>query len=161
MPHKCAGGALLHRCLLEVRAKVLRPDGAVLSLTAYESADYKYKHNVYSRPPGQGTSNLQMLNFNIEYANSIPELKDKVAALGTIGDDPKKANDLLALVTPDQYNFGSGPWFLTTHCTKEVVDGLASGTDASWEAYMQCVGVTNTDDRKAYWTRAKTAFGLK
>ncbi|KAI1298827.1 hypothetical protein F5Y03DRAFT_367159 [Xylaria venustula] len=133
---------------------------AVLALTAFETTDYKYKHNVSPGRPGQGTSNMQMINYNIEYANSIPELKDKVAALGTIDTDAKK-NSLLALVTDDKYNYGSGPWFLTTQCPK-VVDQFAPGNDmdAAFNAYMACVGVTATPDRLAYWTRAKTAFYL-
>ncbi|KAI0533917.1 hypothetical protein GGR58DRAFT_484811 [Xylaria digitata] len=135
---------------------------AVLALTAYESADYKYKHNVYPGRPGQGTSNLQMLKFNILYAKSIPELKDAVAALGSISDTDTsdKANQLLALVTPDKYNFGSGPWFLNTQCDPKVKDDLVKGTDEAFKAYMDCVGVTLDEGRTAYWTRAKEAFGL-
>ncbi|KAI3318386.1 hypothetical protein HD806DRAFT_314949 [Xylariaceae sp. AK1471] len=132
---------------------------AVLSLTAFETVDYKYKHNVSPDRPGQGTSNMQMIDFNTEYANSIPALKDKVSALGTIDSDDKK-NQLLALVTDDQYNFGSGPWFLTTKCDKGVISGLETATDEAFAAYMGCVGVSVTDDRKAYWTRAKKALGL-
>ncbi|KAI0965242.1 hypothetical protein F4678DRAFT_467791 [Xylaria arbuscula] len=131
---------------------------AVLALTAYETSQYKYKHNISPGRPGQGTSNMQMINFNIEYANSITALKDKVAALGTIDTDDKK-NQLLALVNVDKYNFGSGPWFLTTQCPN-VVKQLAAGTDAGFTAYMECVGVTAGDDRLAYWTRAKKAFSL-
>ncbi|TGJ83326.1 hypothetical protein E0Z10_g5452 [Xylaria hypoxylon] len=135
---------------------------AVLSLTAFESVGYKFKHNVSPGVAGQGTSNLQMLKYNIEYANSIPELKDQVAALGTIdATDSAKANQLLALVTPDQYNFGSGPWFLTTQCDPKVAEALISGTDEAFAGYMACVGVQVTPDRKEYWVRAKAAFGLK
>ncbi|KAI0098754.1 hypothetical protein GGR51DRAFT_565455 [Nemania sp. FL0031] len=132
---------------------------AVLALTAFESVNYQYKHNISPGRPGQGTSNMQMISYNIEYANSIPELKSKVAALGDIST-PDKQNQLLALVTDDKYNFGSGPWFLTTKCSKDVVSGLEKGTDEAFAAYMGCVGVTVTDDRKAYWTRAKQAFNL-
>ncbi|KAI1425365.1 hypothetical protein F5Y12DRAFT_383060 [Xylaria sp. FL1777] len=131
---------------------------AVLALTAFETQDYKYKHNISPGRPGQGTSNMQMVEYNIEYANSIPELQPKVAALGTIDTDAKK-NQLLALVTADEYNFGSGAWYLTKHCP-EVVPQLATGTDAAFNAYMQCVGVELTSARSAYWTRAKSAFGL-
>ncbi|KAI0815466.1 hypothetical protein GGR55DRAFT_347328 [Xylaria sp. FL0064] len=131
---------------------------AVLALTAFESGDYRYKHNISPGRPGQGTSNMQMIDYNVKYANSIPELKDKVAALGNLDSDAKK-NQLLALVTDDAYNFGSGPWFLTTQC-KDVVPQLAAGTDDAFAAYMQCVGVEVSADRQAYWTRAKTAFGL-
>ncbi|KAI1132485.1 hypothetical protein F5Y10DRAFT_231224 [Nemania abortiva] len=149
--------------LIDAMAKYgLRAPGqiaAVLALTAYESRNYQYKHNTDPGRPGQGTSNMQMINYNIEYAKSIPELKDKVAALGDITTTDKQ-NQLLALVNTDEYNFGSGPWFLTTQCSKDVVDGLAAGTDAAFSAYMGCVGVSVTGDRQAYWTRAKQAFGL-
>ncbi|XXG98618.1 hypothetical protein Hte_004943 [Hypoxylon texense] len=133
---------------------------AVLALTAFESVDYKYKHNVSPGRPGQGTSNMQMFEFNLEYANAIPELKDQVSGVTADADDAKK-NEVLALVTDDKYNFGSGPWFMTTKCA-DAKDALSAGKDmdAGFQAYMQCVGVTLTDDRQAYWTRAKQAFGL-
>ena len=83
---------------------------AVLSLIGYESVDMKFKHNVSPGRPGQGTSNMQQINYNTLYAKSIPALAANLAAAGS---DP---NDILALVTPDEYNFGSGPWFLTTQC---------------------------------------------
>ncbi|KAI1116794.1 hypothetical protein F5Y14DRAFT_33682 [Nemania sp. NC0429] len=130
---------------------------AVLALTAYESVDYKYKHNVSPGRPGQGTSNMQMLSFNIEYAQSITALKEKVAAIAAPASAPDKVLDLL---TDDEYNFGSGPWFLKNKCAPSVADGLAQATDAAFDAYMACVGVSTTPERKAYWTRAKTAFGL-
>ncbi|KAI1172403.1 hypothetical protein F4777DRAFT_590583 [Nemania sp. FL0916] len=132
---------------------------AVLSLTAFESVDYKYKHNISPGRPGQGTSNMQMIDFNVEYAQSIDELKTQVGAIGSTATDDAK-NKVLALVTDDKYNFGSGPWFLTTKCPPDVVSGLTAGTDAAFNAYMSCVGVTVTPDRMAYWTRAKAAFGL-
>ncbi|KAL1883833.1 hypothetical protein VTK73DRAFT_7621 [Phialemonium thermophilum] len=125
----------------------------ILALVGYESVDMKYKHNVVPGRPGQGTSNMQMVNYNRLYAASIPALADKVKAAT---DD----NAVLALVQPDEYNFGSGPWFLTTQCTPEQRNQLSQGTDDGFRAYMSCVGVEVTDDRLAYWTRAKQAFGL-
>lgn len=132
---------------------------AVLALTAFESVNYSFKHNVSPGRPGQGTSNMQMIDYNVEYAASIPELADQVAAVGDVAASDDGKNKLLALVTDDKYNFGSGPWFLTTQCP-DVVDQLAAGTDAAFAAYMQCVGVSVTPDRQEYWNRAKTAFGL-
>jgi hypothetical protein len=130
----------------------------VLSLMAFESVDFKYKHNVSPGRPGQGTANMQMFDYNLEYAQSIPELADQVAALGTISSDAQK-NQLLALVTDDNYNFASGPWFYTTKCASARTQ-LETGSDAGFAAYMSCVGVSVTDDRNAYWTRAKQAFGI-
>ena len=95
---------------------------------------------------------MQMISYNQKYASSIPELAGKVAGAS---DD-----DVLALVTPDKYNFGSGPWFLTTQCTDDQRKQLQAGTDAGFSAYMSCIGVEATDERLAYWKRAKTAFGL-
>ncbi|ORY57548.1 uncharacterized protein BCR38DRAFT_354673 [Pseudomassariella vexata] len=130
----------------------------VLALMAFESDSFKYKHNISPGRPGQGTANMQMIDYNIKYASSIPELVDEVSALGDISTDDQK-NKLLALVTPDKYNFGSGPWFLTTQCAS-IRTQLQAGTDAGFAAYMGCVGVTVTEDRNAFWSRAKAAFGL-
>ncbi|KAI1776788.1 hypothetical protein F4818DRAFT_440186 [Hypoxylon cercidicola] len=134
---------------------------AVIALTAFESVDYKYKHNVSPGRPGQGTSNMQMFGYNLEYAQSIPELKDQVAGVAADAADDAKKNEVLALVEDDKYNFGSGPWFMATKCA-DAKDALAPGKDldAGFQAYMACVGVTVTDDRMQYWTRAKQAFGL-
>lgn len=72
----------------------------------------------------------------------------------------KAPNDVLALVTPDEHNFGSAAWFLTTKCA-DARTSLKTGTDAGWQAYNKCLGVDGTlPERLAYWTRAKTAFGL-
>lgn len=137
---------------------------AVLALTAFESLDYAYKKNLNPENHGQGTSNMQMYTFNREYAESIPELKDQLATIGgdaySVTADQKDA--VLNLVMDDNYNFGSGAWYLTTKCP-DVVTALASGSDldTAFTNYMvTCVGTTMTDARQAYWTRAKTAFGL-
>lgn len=123
---------------------------AVLALVGYESVDMKYKHNVNPGREGQGTSNMQMADFNIEYGQSIPAIANQAAAAGAAG--------ILALVTPDEYNFGSGPWFLRNKCDAGVLAGLAAFTDEAFAAYMSCVGVTVDEGRQAYWDRAKTAW---
>ncbi len=127
----------------------------VLSLVGYESVDMKFKHNVSPGRPGQGTSNMQQIQYNTKYAASIPALAAGLAAAGTSSPDA-----VLALVTPDQYNFGSAPWFLATQCPAATRAALAAGTGAGFQAYTQCVGVDAAGDRLAYWTRAKAAFGL-
>lgn len=134
---------------------------AVLALMAFESADFKYKHNVYPGRPGQGTANMQMPNFNLKYAQSIPAVRPKVADIGsTDGLPPAKLNEILALVTPDKYNFGSGPWFLKTQCPASVRDALKGNVDEGFKQYMACVGVDVTPERLAYFDRAKQAFHL-
>jgi hypothetical protein len=127
---------------------------AVLSLIGYESVDMRYKHNISPGRPGQGTSAMLMPDNVAKYVASIPALKDGLAAAGT------DVSKILELVTDDKYNFGAAPWWLTQVCSKDVVDGLVAGTDAAFQAYMSCVGVTATDDRLAYWHRAQKAFAL-
>ncbi|CEJ94853.1 hypothetical protein VHEMI10360 [[Torrubiella] hemipterigena] len=134
---------------------------AVLALMAFESADFKYKHNVYPGRPGQGTANMQMPSFNLKYAQSIPAVKGKVAGIGSADGLPAaKLNEILALVTPDEYNFGSGPWFLATQCPGAVRDALKGNVDEGFKQYMACVGVAVTSERLAYFNRAKQAFHL-
>lgn len=81
--------------------------------------------------------------------------------LGEEAVNGKSESEVLALVQPDEYNFGSAPWFLRTQCSKEVQDGLLGGTQAGWEAYMGCIGVSTTDDgRLKYWKSAQEIFNL-
>lgn len=134
---------------------------AVLSLMAFESVDFKYKHNVYPGRPGQGTANMQMAKYNLMYAKSLDDVKDKVSDVNSVdGLSDDRLNEILALVTPDEHNFGSGPWFLATQCGQDVRDALKRDIDSGFDSYMGCVGVTVTDERRAYLTRAKAAFGL-
>jgi len=139
----------------------------VLSLMAFETGDFRYNRNHFPAPgrPGQGTRNLQMPKYNLMYALSIPELKDKAAeiAAGTtdgasLSDDQKNA--VLDLVLPDDYSWGSGPWFLATQCDQDVRDGLAAGTVKGFTLYMECIGTSGTEDRVEYWSRAKAAFNM-
>ena len=126
---------------------------AAISLMAFESGDFKYKHNISPGRPGQGTANMQMWNYNLEYAKSIPELKDKAAG-GSM-------DVVMPLVTADEYNFGSAAWFLKAHCS-DAMAALEKGgdLDGGFAKYMACVGVQVTPERTAYWTRAKKAFNL-
>ncbi|KAK5995412.1 hypothetical protein PT974_03816 [Cladobotryum mycophilum] len=134
---------------------------AVISLMAFESGDFKYKHNVYPGRPGQGTANMQMSNYNLLYAKSIPAISGKVAKYSTTsGLSDADLNSILALVTDDKYNFGSGAWFLTTQCPMSVRTSLQSNADSGFQAYMQCVGASVTPDRLEYFSRAKKAFGI-
>ncbi|KAI1360008.1 hypothetical protein F5Y08DRAFT_344126 [Xylaria arbuscula] len=138
---------------------------AVLALTSLESAEYVYKHNVSPGNPGQGTSNMQSFTFNLEYAQSIPELKSQpaVTAIGNAASaTAAQMNAVLDLLKDDKYNFASGPWYMTTQCP-DTVTALASGTnlDAAFNTYItSCVGTTMTEKRLEYWTSAKKAFGL-
>ncbi|CAI7618481.1 unnamed protein product [Penicillium manginii] len=129
---------------------------AILSLMAFESDDFKYNKNHFPGNPGQGTRNMQSPAFNKKYASSIPALKDKIAA---VSNSP---TDLLDLLRDNEtYDFGSGAWFLTTQCSKDVRSALQDGSETGWEKYISsCVGTSVTDERKQYWERAVKALGV-
>lgn len=99
--------------------------------------------------------NMQSPAYNKKYASSIPALKDKAAKVS----DPA---DLLDLLRGDEtYDFGSGAWFLTTQCSKDVRAKLQKGDEAGWQMYISdCVGTSVTDERKEYWERAVKALGV-
>ncbi|KAJ5752280.1 hypothetical protein N7520_009197 [Penicillium odoratum] len=128
---------------------------AVISLMAFESGDFKYNKNHFPGTPGQGTRNMQSPAFNKKYANSISALKDQIPA---VADSPA---DLLDLLRGDEtYDFGSGAWFLTTQCSKDVRTALQGGDESGWQRYIsECVGTSVTDARKEYWQRAVKALG--
>ncbi|KAH6606098.1 hypothetical protein Trco_005251 [Trichoderma cornu-damae] len=134
---------------------------AIISLMAFESVDFKYKHNVSPGRPGQGTANMQMANFNLLYAKSIDGIKDQVARFtSTDGLGPDDLNHILSLVQPDELNFASGAWFYATQCDSSVREALWADVDTGFQKYMGCVGAPVTDERLAYFARAKEAFGL-
>ncbi|KAJ5519126.1 hypothetical protein LT330_008273 [Penicillium expansum] len=129
---------------------------AVVSLMAFESGDFKYNKNHFPGVAGQGTRNMQSPSFNKKYASSLPELQDK---LPSVSNSPA---DLLDLLRSDgATDFGSGAWFLTTQCSKEVRSALADGSEAGWQRFISdCVGTSVTDERKEYWERAVKAIGV-
>jgi hypothetical protein len=137
---------------------------AVLSLIAYESGDFKYNiHHFPGLVAGQGTRNMQMGNYNFLYAKSISTLSSKLSAITTassadgLSDD--QMNAILALVTPDEYTWGSAAWFLTSQCAS-ARPAIQAGGQAGFQAYMSCVGTSATSDRLAYWNRANSALGI-
>lgn len=91
-----------------------------------------------------------MGSFNVQYANSIDELKAKNPTESTVLD----------LVTADEYNFGTGPWFYSNQC--QDAKALNKGKPDAWfSAYMSCVGVNEDEPgRKEYFASAKKAFGI-
>ena len=129
---------------------------AIVSTMAFETDDFKYNINHFPGIAGQGTRNMQSPKYNLEYAQSIPALKDKLAAAGT---DPKA---VLALLTADgNLDFGSAAWFLTTQCSADVRTALQAGTKEGWKSYItKCVLTTVTPQREAIWNRAMMAFGV-
>ncbi|KAJ5092323.1 hypothetical protein NUU61_007193 [Penicillium alfredii] len=129
---------------------------AVLSLMAFESDEFKYNKNHYPGVAGQGTRNMQSPAFNKKYASSLPALKDKLAK---VSNNPADLLDLLR--SNPAHDFGSGAWFLTTQCSKDVRSALQSGSETGWQKYISdCVGTSVTEERKEYWERAVKALGV-
>lgn len=95
-------------------------------------------------------------DFNVQYANTFKELKAKSPTTSTVLD----------MVTDDQYNFGTGPWYYATHPECAAARGATSGPADDWfTAYMACVGVDMTDEeqqknRLPWWEAAKKALSV-
>ncbi|GJN80592.1 hypothetical protein PLIIFM63780_004119 [Purpureocillium lilacinum] len=141
---------------------------AVLAVIALESGEFHYKRNMFPPPgkPGQGTVNMQSPLYNLRYAKSIPALAAQVANVTEemiSGLPAVELNRILALVQVDDYNFGSGSWFMATQCPKSVRNVLRKDPEQGWYEYnSKCVGVPgDVSTRLEYWTRAKAAFQLK
>lgn len=129
---------------------------AVISLMAFESDEFKYNKNHFPGVPGQGTRNMQSPSYNKKYAASLPALKSE---LPKVSNSPAELLDLLR--NNEAYDFGSGAWFLTTQCSKEVRKQLQSGSESGWSRYISdCVGTSVTDERKQYWEKAVKALGV-
>ena len=143
------------------------PEAATLiSLMAYETADFKYQKNHFPGRPGQGTRNMQMKTYNLAYATGIKALSSSVTKITGENDanslTDAQANDILGLlIAVDEYDFGSAAWFLSTQCSEPIRDGLKTGGSQGWEAYLEsCVGTSATADRQAYYQRALSALGV-
>ncbi|KAE8449203.1 hypothetical protein EG329_008370 [Mollisiaceae sp. DMI_Dod_QoI] len=175
----CAGAPVAAECETNVQAApylisamseyniTTAPEiAAVLSVIAYESGEFKYNINHFPGTPGQGTRNMQIADFNLLYAKSIPALASQISTMTTASTTSGLSNDQLnairALVLPDQYSWASGAWYLATQCAS-VRPALQAGGQASYQLYLNCIGATDSSElsaRLAYWTRANTAFGI-
>ncbi|KIW23014.1 uncharacterized protein PV07_11248 [Cladophialophora immunda] len=139
---------------------------ALLSWMAYESGEFKFNRNHFPAPgqPGQGTRTMMSPTFVQQYANSIPELKPKVVAIGTGSSlSGAQADQVLALVQPDQYSFAAAAWYYGTHCTDAQKQQVRQGGQQNWQAAFitGCVQTTVDDGRIAYWKKACEALGVK
>ncbi|KAI9651047.1 hypothetical protein NHQ30_001084 [Ciborinia camelliae] len=140
--------------------------GAIIALMAFESGDFKYNvHHFPSANAGQGTRNMQMPGYNLQYARSIPELAGPLANITTANSTANLSSDaldqILNLVADDKYTWGSAGWYLKTQCPGSVRNGLAGASDEAWDAYLSCVGENATNTKlQGYWTRAKAALNL-
>ncbi|KAJ2559515.1 hypothetical protein EV175_000309 [Coemansia sp. RSA 1933] len=132
---------------------------AVIALMAYESDSWQYNINHFPGRAGQGTRNMQMYNFNSEYAKLLYPTKAAAAlASGTSGSDAQE-NAVRALVLDDNDSFGSGFWYLVNHASSYYnnANKLRSGNSADFKDYVVTgVGAGWTDDHTAIPSRAGT-----
>lgn len=130
---------------------------ALLALMLYESGDFKYAINHYPGVPGQGTRNMQSPAYNLEYAQYLSSVCTDCGV--TVAQVEQASSQgptaVLDLVNTDEWSFGSAAWFLTTQCDASIRQGLAAGTQAGYEAYLQqCIYASVDDKRIALWSAA-------
>lgn len=127
---------------------------ALLAIMVFESGSFKYNKNHFPGRPGQGTRNMQMPDFNREYANATLDP-------ATLANATTVEAVLALLNKDDKLSFGSAAWYLKTKCNASIKNDLKSGSDAAWDAYLtQCVGTTRTADRDVGWVAAKKALNV-
>lgn len=140
---------------------------ALISLMAFETGGFKYNENMFPGRPGQGTRNMQMINFNVLYAQSLPCMAEDLAkaagassGINAAALTPQQANAVRKLLTEDEeLDFGSAAWFLTTQCTAEVRKALQTKGVDGWSKYItECIGTT-VADRQPMFTAALQALG--
>ena len=142
----------------------------LIALVAYESGDFRYNvHHFPSANPGQGTRNMQNFQFNLGYAQFIAQTNATVASqLKTItngaasGFTDDQMNQVLSLVTPDEFTWGSAAWFYTSQpgCQAQIGSQVQTQGNAGYAAYLECVGTSMSEDRMPAWVAAREAFGL-
>lgn len=97
---------------------------------------------------------MQSPDYNIKYAHSLSAIRDKVQQTH---DDKGQILDLL--LADKEYDFGSGAWFLTSQCARDVRAGLQSGSEEGWEGYItKCVGTEANEERRGYWKKTVEAL---
>ena len=98
-----------------------------------------------------------MLEWNVKYANYLAtECTNCVIESAAVSKAEATGGDaVLALVNDDFGSFGSAAWFLRTQCSAEICEGLGTGSQEGWEAFLtSCVGVEATEDRTEIWRKA-------
>jgi hypothetical protein len=129
---------------------------AIIAYELFESGDFKYKTNHFPEPgrPGQGTRMMAMPDYVKQYATALvgADVVAKAEAKG--GYEGLKA--VLALVNgDDEKSFGSGAWFVSTQCSKDVRAGLVAETKDGWHKFLaECVNTEPNAERDIAWVAA-------
>ncbi|KAJ1721054.1 hypothetical protein LPJ53_004384 [Coemansia erecta] len=133
---------------------------ALISLMAYESADWQYNVNHYPGRPGQGTKAMLMYNFIEKYAQQLhPSDSTRVLAAGDASDSVK--NSLRELVLNDDDTFGAAFWYLTSQAAAyhNNAGKLRAGNADDFKDYIvNGVGAGWDDQRMQIWNTVNGAF---
>ncbi|KAL7271379.1 hypothetical protein RUND412_005869 [Rhizina undulata] len=167
---------LINKAFQTYGFNTLGQKAALLGLMSLESVDFQANINHYPEPgrPGQGTKAMVMFNYIYEYAYAQPELQDQVLQLSggqklegltanNISSVPDSTqSQIRALVLPNQYTFGSAPWYLasSSDCPTGTAASLSNSGYSGFTSYVsQCVGAGEaTSDRLAKWCAAVNAL---
>ncbi|KAJ2004395.1 hypothetical protein GGI04_001303 [Coemansia thaxteri] len=132
---------------------------ALVSLMAYESANWAYNINHFPGRPGQGTRAMLMYNFIEKYAQSLyPAEAAQVLAGGSSTD---AQNNVRALVLNDNDSFGSAFWYLATQASSyhNSAAKLRSSNAEDFKDYIvNGVGAGWDNDRQATWESVNAAL---
>ncbi|KAJ2758611.1 hypothetical protein H4S06_002619 [Coemansia sp. BCRC 34490] len=134
---------------------------AVISLMAFESESWLYNKNHYPGNPGQGARNMQMYDYNSEYAKLL--YPDKVAQVlaSDLSNSTQQMNDVRDLVLGDNDSFGAGFWYLTVHASKyhNNANALRDGNSADFQDYVVTgVDAGWSDGRMTIWNSVNSAL---
>ncbi|KAH0538429.1 hypothetical protein FGG08_004977 [Glutinoglossum americanum] len=166
-PNECATAAqaapFINDAFANSGITTMAEKAALVTLMLSESGDFKFNTN--RNHVGQGTRNMQMFQFNQEYAESIPQLKSQVADILSkapqLGDTATKVA-ILALVLPNEFSFGSASWFYTTKCSAAIKSAVQTGGQAGAMNYLSnCVGTTVNDRVIGIYTKVAAVLVMQ
>ncbi|KAJ2654071.1 hypothetical protein IWW48_006322, partial [Coemansia sp. RSA 1200] len=111
---------------------------AVISLMAFESESWLYNKNHYPGRPGQGARNMQMYEYNSEYAKLLYSAKVAQALASDSSNSTQQMDDVRDLVLGDNGSFGAGFWYLTVHASNyhNNANTLRDGNSADFQDYV-------------------------
>jgi hypothetical protein len=120
---------------------------------------------------------MLMIHLLYGYANSFPELRPKVAAVGlgpsivgaeglrydTIDLVPgEQQSKIRALVLGNRYTYGAAAWYVATSCTPDTLARLATGGFGGFEHYAaKCLYAVDKDGKVDARRVRKWCYALK
>jgi hypothetical protein len=159
-PEECAdaitAATALNKAFETYKVTSKGEQAAIIAYELFESGNFKYNINHFPEPgrPGQGTRMMAMPDYVKQYATAIVGADAVAEAEAKGGDEGLKA--VLALANgDDEKSFGSGAWFVSTQCRKDVRAGLVAETEDGWHKFLaECVNTEPNTERDPAWVAA-------